>query len=470
MEAITAIKTVQQGWELDRKAELVRLGQSSKPYTEILAHLESEIENAGRMSNFDYKISCFKNDGIYQLNRAIEEIIGVSHVQAGKQPSGGGDRPMDTIDIQLADGTRKKVPYGNIELPDMGEDAIIQIGYASDAKVLHVRGKCQFKFNSLIDKIIDRTKQLLNTDSIYRNQTFEINAGVNNGQPTIIPLHNIDNELMILSEETEGALSPLKARIHHADQCKKAGIPIKFGAILEGPYGTGKTLLAFKLAKEANANNFAAIYLKSPELLADTLRMAKTLDKNGHGIIVFCEDVDQVTRGERTTALQDILNTLDGGDTKDMNVIALFTTNHLELIEPTFLRGKRIGTIISMGFLDAKTAEKYVTSFCQGIDLEGDFAPVYDLIGKSDIAPAFMAEIIENVKSTMVIRGNNSFDSTEFLGCVKSYLRQVALSRTKDSSVTKEAALAIALKDVLHDDKYYTEVREVVDSALENNN
>ena len=53
---------------------------------------------------------------------------------------------------------------------------------------------------------------------------------------------------------------------------------------------TGKTLLAFKLAEEANQNGWAAIYLKSPELLADTLRMAKTLDKNGHGIVVFTED------------------------------------------------------------------------------------------------------------------------------------------------------------------------------------
>jgi len=107
-----AIKSVQTAWELERKSELVKLGQSSKPWTEILALLESEIENSARMTNFDYKINCFRNDGIYQLNRAIEEIVGVSHVQTAKQPSGGGDKPMDTIDIQLADGTRKKVPYG----------------------------------------------------------------------------------------------------------------------------------------------------------------------------------------------------------------------------------------------------------------------------------------------------------------------------------------------------------------------
>jgi ATP-dependent 26S proteasome regulatory subunit len=121
---------------------------------------------------------------------------------------------------------------------------------------------------------------------------------------------------------------------------------------------TGKTLLAFKLAKEAIGNGWSFIYLKSPELLAETLRMCKTLDQNGHGIIVFTEDVDQVTRGNRDGALQDILNTLDGGDTKDMNVIALFTTNHIELIEPTFLRGKRIGSIISMPMLNAATAKK----------------------------------------------------------------------------------------------------------------
>lgn len=226
-------------------------------------------------------------------------------------------------------------------------------------------------------------------------------------------------------------------------------------------------MLAFKLAEEANHNGWAAIYLKSPELLADTLRMAKTLDRNGHGIIVFTEDIDQVTRGERGAALQDILNTLDGGDTKDMNVIALFTTNHLEMIDPTFLRGKRIGTIISMSYLDAGTAEKYVESFCTGITLEGDFVPVYELIGESNIAPAFMAEIIENVKSTMVIRGDNTVGAGEFIGCIKSYLRQVELSKTKDTYVTPEKALATALVEVIHSNNHYDRVKEVVKEVWE---
>jgi hypothetical protein len=62
-------------------------------------------------------------------------------------------------------------------------------------------------------------------------------------------------------------------------------------------YGTGKTLYAFKAA-QAIQNNWSFIYLKSPELLADTLRMAKTLDKMVMVSLYLFEDIDQVTRGD----------------------------------------------------------------------------------------------------------------------------------------------------------------------------
>lgn len=217
-------------------------------------------------------------------------------------------------------------------------------------------------------------------------------------------------------------------------------------------------MFAFKLAQEAIQNGWSFVYLKSPELLAETLRMSKTLDKNGHGIIVFVEDIDQVTRGERNAALQDILNTLDGGDTKGMNVISLFTTNHIELIEPTFLRGKRIGSIVSMPLLDKVTAKKYVEKFCNGVELEGNFEPVYELIENSNIAPAFMAEIVETVKSNMVIRDENSIKAEHLEACVESYLRQVGLAQLKDTSKTQEVVLAESLRGVM----FNTETRETI--------
>ena len=191
--------------------------------------------------------------------------------------------------------------------------------------------------------------------------------------------------------------------------------------------------------------------MKDPKLLAQILRLSKAIDKSGHGIIVFVEDVDQVTRGSRTDAMQDILNTLDGGDTKGMNVITLFTTNHIELIEPTFLRGKRIGSVISMGFLDHKTADKFIkASFAEGgYVINDDLTEVCKLVESSDIAPAFMAEIVESVKSKMIFQETNEVKADYIAKSITSYLRQVALSQKKDMSETPELKLANALKDVL---------------------
>lgn len=213
--------------------------------------------------------------------------------------------------------------------------------------------------------------------------------------------------------------------------------------------------MAFKLAKEAIANGWIFIYLKDPSLLAEALRMSKIIDRSGNGALIFVEDVDQVTRGNRDAALQDILNTLDGGDTKDMNVISLFTTNHIELIEPTFLRGKRIGTIISMGFLDAETAYDFMQkSFEIGgytIPSQESLTDVCNLIASSDIAPAFMAEIVEAVKARLVFEKRKTVESYDVEYAVKSYLHQVELAKKKPTADSPEKLLANNLESVITD-------------------
>lgn len=193
------------------------------------------------------------------------------------------------------------------------------------------------------------------------------------------------------------------------------------------------------------------MYLKSPNLLANTLKLIQTIDNSGYGSIVFVEDIDQVTRGNRDSAMQEILNTLDGGDTKGSNIISLFTTNHIELIEPTFLRGKRIGSIISLDYLDEKTAEEFIrASFVDsGYEIGDDLTTVTNLVKESKIVPAFMAEIIEAVKSNMIMSGETFVKNEYFIYSIQSYLRQVQLSQKKDMSLTPEVQLAQALRTVL---------------------
>ena len=448
-------------FEEEQKAKIISVCSSKMKYADVLNFIENEIEQSKRMSTFRYRLRCWRSDGAYQLNRAITEVFGVAKAKQDSQPS-GGESPIETLDIVLADGSRTKVPYGTIDMSDLGEGSSISISYDGDRHQLEVKGKCQYRFQSLMDDIITRTKELLATDSIYKNQILEI-TDIN--EPKIMKLDGIEKQLMVLSQKTEFELQPLRSRIFYPEKCLQKGIPLKYGCLLEGKYGTGKTLYAFKLAKDAVAHNWAFIYLKNPEILAEVLRMCQVIDRSGYGVVVFVEDIDQVTRGSRDAKLQDILNTLDGGDTKDLNVITLFTTNHIELIEPTFLRGKRIGSVITMDCLDAETAEKFIkASFTkeEGYVLDGDFTEVYKYIESAGIAPAFMAEIVESTKSKLIFIDDNKVTPFHIKTSVESYQRQVALAQKKDVTETPSEKLVKALRETLNTPQLNEKVEAVL--------
>lgn len=444
-------------YEESQKQRIIEVCQSNMKYADVLGFIEGEIKQSKKMASFKYTLLCWKPDGVYQLNRAINEVFGSAVSKEDKSPSGNSN--IDTVDVILADGSRTKVPFGKISLEELGEDSEININYDNDRHLLLVKGQCQFKYQSLIDDIVERTKELLATESIYKNQALEI---TNLSEPKIMTLAGIDKQFMVLSKKTEFELQPLRSRILYPEKCIVKGIPLKYGCLLEGKYGTGKTLLAFKLAKDAVNNGWSFVYLKDPSLLAETLRMCKVVDRSGHGVIVFVEDIDQVTRGNRDSAMQDILNTLDGGDTKDMNVITLFTTNHIELIEPTFLRGKRIGSVITMDCLDAETAERFIRetfSEAEGYSVDDDLSDVCNYIAKAQIAPAFMAEIVESTKSKLIFTEETHVTSFHIKTSVESYQRQVGLASKKAVIETPADKLAAGLIGLLGADKIETTLK-----------
>lgn len=216
-----------------QKAKLVQLGKSNKSYQNILAYLEGEIKQSTQICKINYRILCFRDDGVYQLNKAIEEVYGVSKGEASSGPS-GGEGKIETLDIQLADGTRTKVPYGTIPIPEAGKEASIKINYDQNRNELLITGSCEFRFSSMIDEIIEKTKYYLTTESIYRNQAFELSTDF---QPKIINLSNIDKEFMVLSDRTQYDLQPLEARLTNPAKCIEKGISLKYGCLMEGPYG-----------------------------------------------------------------------------------------------------------------------------------------------------------------------------------------------------------------------------------------
>lgn len=217
-------------YELQKKKEFVnRASDESLSWGEFIDYVEAELKQSKKMARIDYRIPCFMNDGIYQLNQAISQIFG--SVTSKEDKSMSGDSNIQTVDIELADGTRMKAPYGDISLEGLGEGSEVNINYDCRRHELVVTGKCQLRFSSLMDDIVELTKKGISENSIYKGQALEI---TNIDNPKILNLDNIDNQLMVLSDRIKYDLRPITARLTNPEECVRKGIPLKMGVLLEG--------------------------------------------------------------------------------------------------------------------------------------------------------------------------------------------------------------------------------------------
>lgn len=417
----------------------------TKPLKSISKFIDTEVANLMQVTAFKYTMGCFMEDGAFALNRSVKEIQGFS---SNKKSGPSGDQPPQTIDVRFADGQHIKVPWGTIALPNLGEEAQITIGYNLDSRKLHVHGQCEKRFVRVMDEIMERAMKYVKYESIYAGAAIRLGADL---QPQFIDLSSVDSTPLFLSKAAEFSLVPIKARLENPDVCHANGLPLKYGAILEGNYGTGKSLLAFKLAQTAIQNHWTFLYLTAPEKTADLLKIAGDLSFSGTGCFCFIEDIDLILKGERDSEMNAIFNIMDGGDTKHQNVISIFTTNHLENINPTFIRGKRIGSIITLGNLDTATAKNFIEGFFpQGVT--GSLTPALALVEKLGIVPAFMAEILDRVKANLVYQNKEKPSATDIESSIESYKVQMDLAQVQSADPSPADKLASALTNVLNKD------------------
>src|SRR3546814_9239016 len=111
--------------------------------------------------------------------------------------------------------------------------------------------------------------------------------------------------------------------------------------------------VASRLAVDAGVTY---VYIPRADELPDAIEFAKQYQSPA--CVIFCEDVDRVTNGDRSVEMDDILNLLDGIDTKNNHIITVLTTNDLQSINPAMLRPGRLDAVIDVTPPDAQAVEK----------------------------------------------------------------------------------------------------------------
>lgn len=352
------------------------------------------------------EIDCFPLDGAVSFHKALAEIYGWT--ENVPTPGFFGPSPPTMVGVAVSPTETIQVPWGRVQVPAI--DGFLQTGMAGDQVQFHLNGKVKQKNVADVRKIVDRTKEILRDRSIYRAKAVKIDfAWMREDEPDFNPTSNaphfmdvsgVKPEELIFGDEIQTAIDlGLFVPIEQSASLRKYQIPLKRGILLAGAYGTGKTLCSLVTAKKAVDNGWTFLYLTDVDDLATALTFAKLYSP----CVVFAEDVDRVTSGSRSSEIDEILNTLDGVDSKRDEVICVLTTNHLDTINPAMLRPGRLDTLVNVLPPDEDAAQRLLKLYGRGL-----IAPSTDLRAVAQRLagkiPAIIRETVERAKIAAIAR------------------------------------------------------------------
>lgn len=407
---------------------------------------------------FSEKFNVLPFDGANALNEVLRQKYGWA--QATATPSFFGPQPPQLLSIEVAPNVHKQVPWGRFSLPNLAEGGYIEcdVQNQNGRYVFAVSAKVRRMDESAVRSLFADIRAYLKTGSIYMGQAIKIRFRDDDGdvlrmpEPTFLDTKKTDPNALIFSKDVMNAVQTnLFTPILRAHDCIKNGIPIKRGVLLGGTFGTGKTMAAAVAARHAVDTGITYLYIARSDELAEGIEFAKQYQSPA--CVIFCEDVDRVTDGERDIELDEILNILDGVDTKSANIITVLTTNDLNAINAAMLRPGRLDAVIDVVPPDAEAIEKLVRFYA------GDtLAPDADLKKVGEVLagniPAVVAEVVKRAKlvqlrlqpkGTMVGR----IDEEAFVEAAKTMQAQVQLLRERSAKPPMPPTLDQALNQAI---------------------
>jgi hypothetical protein len=330
-----------------------------------------------------------------------------------------GDKPPMSMNVKTGTNTSVQVPWGEFEVP--GITGKLRFGADFDGAknrfVFVLGGKVPRKFETVLNEIADETKKLLLKGALMKGKAWGIKLRDAEGDPNPMPEPrffdpdpNVRKQL-VFGEATDDSIDVnIFAFIEQAAEMREAGIPLKRGVLLYGDYGTGKTMVSTATAEAAVKAGFTFIGCDDPRELADVIELARAYQP----AVVFTEDVDQVTSGDRTIALDDILNTIDGIESKGTEIMVVFTTNHVDKINKAVLRPGRLDAMIHVAPPDADAAARLLLQYGAGrIDPKADLTEVGTLLAGNKAAT--IREVAERSKARSIRRKETGHISAESL-------------------------------------------------------
>lgn len=262
-------------------------------------------------------------------------------------------------------------------------------------------------------------------------------------------------------EEAKVEIMEIVDFLKNPNKYKELGGKIPKGALLVGPPGTGKTMLAKAVAGEANVPFFSISGSDFVEMFvgvgASRVRDLFRQAKEKAPCIVFIDEIDAIGRArgknvgfssndERENTLNQLLTEMDGFGT-NAGVIVLAATNRADILDKALMRAGRFDRQIEVGLPDVKEREEIFDVHLRPLKLD----PELDRTFLAKQTPGFSGADIANVcneAALIAARHNKKYVSREdFLAAID---RIIGGLERKNKIISDEEKRVIAYHEAGH--------------------
>lgn len=396
-------------------------------------------------------IQAYPLDAAVAFVRAMRELYGWASPIPKMTFFGPQPPQLITVDVAPNDEPdyQVQVPWGQFTVPGIDNPINIDRWATADGPAFIAYGMVKKSQQHILRELAEHARMLLREHSIYKGKSIRLKANSDgtldlDNAPTFLSTKAIKPEELILNpDELAQVKAGLWAPLENTALCRKHKIPLKRGALLEGPYGTGKTLTAHVTSKIANDNGWTYLLLDDVRALKDALLFAKRYAP----AVIFAEDAERVA-GSRDQKGNDLLNTIDGVLSKNSEVMVVLTTNHVEKIERAMLRPGRFDAVISFKAPEAMAVERLVRMYARNLlPANADLTRVgEELAGQ---IPATIREVTERAKLAMISRGAETLAPSDIVTSALSMKRHLELLAEPKAEVSLGDRLVADLRDVL---------------------
>lgn len=392
---------------IERKGSTIVLPEGMTHETAIKWH-ERKIKEEGQWFSINDQIDCFPLEGALALTKAIRRVFGFA--SAVPTPGMFGDRPPTLVAVPLPGGSTEQAVWGRVEFP--GIEGFVETGLCMidmERTGFQVAGKVRFRDRDKVATLLSVTREILKNESLYKGQALRMNF-VDPREEGFDPIHHAPKFMDLSGANRDNLVFPAKTAqlvdtalftpLENTGECREAGIPLKRGILLEGPYGTGKTLTQYVAAKLATENGWTVIHIDETKQLSRAVQFARSYQP----AMIIAEDIDRVDHeGRRNDAMNAILNTIDGIESKSTEIMVVLTTNHLDKISHAMLRPGRLDAVIPVRPPDAKATERLIRLYGRDLVRDTEDLRVVGMKLAGNI-PAVIREVVERSKLAAICR------------------------------------------------------------------